>query len=483
METRGSGLEADEETRTSLSRLGLPFVALAALLFSWPGAGCSERPLLAPGLTAQEGRPGPTSGAAGATTQSSSNPPSPDAGAGGVGLAGAGGSAFDGGPTLAGAGGSAFDGGPILIQPPPCESASCRASLGTRLVSGPGALRTCALLTDGSVRCWGALGHDDIGDPTSISAIPIVVDGANGATAMAAGDSYACAVLSGSVTCWGHLWVDLTPSGSAGTSGTQQPDPWRPTGVAPVSVIASGSHHACVVTTGGAVQCWGGNSAGDLGDDVQTSSPRATTVSGLSAATAVAAGFAHTCAIAQGGAVACWGDGTMGQTGDPQLRSSSKPVFVNGLAGATAIAAGGYHTCAVVTGGKVACWGYNPWGQLGATTDQDYHPQVVEVPGVTGATAVTAGEAHTCALANGSVICWGFNGDDQLGTPGSGQDHTPIPTLVPGVTEATAIAAGNVHTCAVTVSGGVRCWGNNSRGQLGAGTKGDPSPAVAVVGL
>ena len=150
---------------------------------------------------------------------------------------------------------------------------------------------------------------------------------------------------------------------------------------------------------------------------------------------------------------------TATQTPTLTATTSASPGFAK-------IAAGDSHTCALTLGGGVKCWGANWGGQLGdGTTTNRGVP--VNVNGLTsGVTALVTGYDHTCALTRtGGVKCWGANWDGQLGNGTT--TNRGVPVDVNGLTSGvTALAAGSSHTCALTTTGGVKCWGANDYGQL-----------------
>lgn len=167
-------------------------------------------------------------------------------------------------------------------------------------------------------------------------------------------------------------------------------------------------------------------------------------------------------------------------------------LLCSGIASAAnlpVIAAGSSHTCALsaLSGGTVSCWGYNDVGQLGdGTTQTRLVP--TEIPGLTEVTAIVAGGQHSCALisATGGVKCWGANSVGQLGNGTTTPSTTPVDVLdslsspLVGVAE---ITAGLNHTCARFSTGGLVCWGLNTSGQLGDGTIIDRSVATGVSGF
>jgi alpha-tubulin suppressor-like RCC1 family protein len=152
-------------------------------------------------------------------------------------------------------------------------------------------------------------------------------------------------------------------------------------------------------------------------------------------------------------------------------------------ASASSISAGAVHTCALTTTGAIRCWGYNGAGALGngTTVDSPVPVQVTQLGGT--AVGVTAGDLFTCALiATGGVRCWGSNADRQLGNGGTADSSVPVNVvgLNGGVA---AVSAGGGHACAVTLSGAAKCWGGNQYGQLGNGSVVSSSVPVDVAGL
>jgi len=276
---------------------------------------------------------------------------------------------------------------------------------------------TCALLTTGAVRCWGLNDYGQLGygntnkigdDETPASAGDVDVGGP--VQQIVAGYEQTCALLTnGAVRCWGagyhygntnSIGDDETPAsaGDVDVGGS-------------VQQIAAGHGHTCVLLTNGAVRCWGwGGQLGygntnTIGDDETPASAGDVNVGGP--VQQIAAGGQHTCALLTNGAVRCWGWGGVGlgygndnNIGDNEAPASAGDVNVGG--GPVQQIAAGTHTCALLTNGAVRCWFRAP-----PASDVNVGGSVQQV---------AAGMGHICALlTNGAVRCWGNGHDGQLG--------------------------------------------------------------------
>jgi alpha-tubulin suppressor-like RCC1 family protein len=348
-----------------------------------------------------------------------------------------------------------------------------------------GGSNTCALIIPGSVQCWGDNFHGQLGDNSIVnSSIPMDVKGLNDRVqAISAGDQHVCLLTTtGGVQCWG--W---NASGQLGNNSST--DSLIPVGVSGLSsgvlAISAGGEHTCALITTGNVQCWGNNQYGQLGNNSTGNTTLPTAVSGLSTGTgAIRAGLRYSCALTTSGGVKCWGDNEYGQLGNNSTTNSSVPIDVSGLSsGVMALSVGYYHTCAVSTTGSVKCWGRNDVGQLGNGGNTDSSIPV-DVSGLGSAvSAISIGRLHTCALTTvGGVKCWGDNSVGQLGNSSGASSNTPLDVsgLNSGIT---AISAGYQHTCALTAAGAVKCWGSNSSGQLGNNSTNNSNTPVDVSGL
>jgi alpha-tubulin suppressor-like RCC1 family protein len=372
-------------------------------------------------------------------------------------------------------------------------STDVRAESGRLTAGGE---HVCVLSPDGGVRCWGSNSSGQLGTGNSTDALsPVRVQGlTQPIAAITAGRAHTCALTTtGTVSCWGG-----NGSGQLGDGTTQSRNlPTPIPGLSGVTQIAAGFDHTCARQSNGALRCWGGNFFGQLGDGSTTPRPSPTAVATLgSGVVAIDTGYGHTCALTDAATVRCWGYNFFGQLGDTTTTDRPAPVPVLNLSGPVrGIMVGGNHSCALMSAGGVECWGANNEGQLGRgniTGAQSSPAPVVGLPA--GAISIvgdgSASDAgHTCALLpGGTVYCWGYNRYGQIGD-GTTSDNRLAPTRVIGLSGTIiAIAAGasfsfDGHTCALSSGGGVQCWGDNARGELGNGRPRRRLTPVSVSGL
>jgi alpha-tubulin suppressor-like RCC1 family protein/uncharacterized RDD family membrane protein YckC len=345
---------------------------------------------------------------------------------------------------------------------------------GLSIASGGGT--TCVLTEGDRVYCWGSNDSGQLGDGTDVDRDrPTEVIGLkDGIAALAVGYSNTCALTTtGDVQCWGSSALGDDSVTPVDVSGLPED----------VTAIAAGGGHACALTSDGGVYCWGRrNRSGQLGDGTDEERNTPVAVNGLTDVAAVSAGYEHTCAVAEAGGVWCWGDNSDGQLGDGTTDDRSTPVAVSGLAsGVAAVSAGEDHTCALTREGGVKCWGRNISGALGdGTRENSLTP--VDVSGLTsGVKAISVNLDLSCALTEeGGLKCWGSS--SRIGNEAAGFRESAAPVEVSGLTSgAAAVAVGRFHACALTTSGGAKCWGTNWNGELGNANSPDRNTPVPVV--
>jgi alpha-tubulin suppressor-like RCC1 family protein len=245
--------------------------------------------------------------------------------------------------------------------------------------------------------------------------------------------------------------------------------------------------HTCAVTSTGTAFCWGSNQLGQLGNASATSSTTPVHVSGgLTFKSVSAQGneiVDHTCGVTTSGAAYCWGDNRTGQLGDGTTASSTVPVVVVGGLVFTTVGAGNGHSCGIAIDGTAYCWGSNSVGQLGTGLMGGSSLTPVAVSGGLSVVALSVGNGHSCGLTgNGAAYCWGLNSWGQLGD-GTRVDN-PNPVAVAGGLPFKGISAGGNHSCGVTTSGAAYCWGLNAFGQIGDGsTTNSATPVPVASGL
>jgi alpha-tubulin suppressor-like RCC1 family protein len=257
-----------------------------------------------------------------------------------------------------------------------------------------------------------------------------------------AGGISSCGRLGSETYCWGYLGgrgkqlyngypVSLDRTGDIGTAA--------------VSDMQPGYFHTCLVAEG-KIYCYGRNTTGELGTgtvtpdiDIPAAVDTSSAMNGLTA-TAVSASPDFTCGVASA-RVYCWGGNSAGQLGNGTTTNSSVPVAVDTsgvLAGKTVtdLATGNESAC-VIASGSVYCWGWGGAGELGnGIIGNSSVPVAVDTSGVLAGktvTDLTMGSRSACVIASGSVYCWGNNSAGQLGNGTTTNSSVPVAVDTSGV--------------------------------------------------
>jgi len=361
---------------------------------------------------------------------------------------------------------------------------------------GVGPISTCVRTAEGAIRCWGDGAHGKLGyanvnrigdDEHPWTAGDVDIGGP--ALALSVGSGHSCVLLDqGKVRCWGENYDGQLGYGHTENIGDDE----TPSSAGDVDVggsvvqVVAGGARTCAVLDTGAVRCWGSATEGlgyantqNIGDN---ETPASAGDIDLGAEASQVASDLHTCSISTNNGVSCWGYNGWGQLGYPFLEiigddeTPASVGFVNlGPGTVQSIAVAGQKTCVIMGGGAVRCWGWAA-SNLGYP-DYPFNIGDDEDPAVVGdidlaapVEALSLGEYHTCVLLEGHTVrCWGAN---WFGLLGAGdpwyQNDVPAAALDIELGDPiAAIASNRTSNCALTESGGVRCWGNGAEGNLG----------------
>lgn len=328
---------------------------------------------------------------------------------------------------------------------------------------------------------------------------------------LALGGFHTCALLlSGDLKCWGRNNFGQLGLGNMNNIGDNE----LPSSIAAINLeqkvidVSAGLYHTCVILEDGKVKCFGYNNKGQLGqghtnnlgdDENIIDIP---TLNLKSKAVKLYSGAYYTCVLLDNKKVQCWGENTYGQLGlghtndigDDETLDSLGYVSLGGDVVQMDISTISYHSCAVLTNGDLKCWGQNINGQLGyghtnQIGDDELPSSVGPVPFGSQVLQLATGNKHTCALASGQNIrCWGLNSKGQLGTGntdtiGDDEAANSIGFINTGAPGHTLVSTGNFHTCAVGSDYNVYCFGQGSNGVTGLGHTNNIGDDEAVTGV
>jgi alpha-tubulin suppressor-like RCC1 family protein len=380
---------------------------------------------------------------------------------------------------------------------------------------------TCLLSSTGNLRCYGynyfgQLGYGNTNnygmfDTGPAPTLPLVdVSSSHAVVDIQISGTHSCALLSnGTVKCWGNAdrgvlgYENETNIGdSSGEMGTALPTVNLGTGRT-ARAIAVGERNSCALLDDNRLVCWGngiGSSDGirhgsipdSMGDNLPVIS-----LSSTQSIESISVGETVVCAVLSDATLKCFGMNSNGVLGVPyptymlgffdDMGDALPTVNLGSSSAVRAVAVGKWHACAIVNAGRVKCWGYNEEGQLGngatASIGDDVGEMGDNLPFVDlgngrSARAISAGSRHTCAvLDNNALKCWGANMTGELGqgnadnigdNPGEMGDALAPIDLGTTVT-IQSVAVGDEHTCVLFVDRSVRCFGRGREGQLGYG--------------
>ena len=365
--------------------------------------------------------------------------------------------------------------------------------------------------------------EEDGGGPAPASFSGEVTCGASGPCVVgiaANAGHHICALLADkTVRCWGQndrgqLGVAPSESEEPGVLA-HSPEPVRPDGlshVTQISVNGGAGGTSCARVEDGRALCWGSNSAGQLGLDANAvirdanAHPTPTVVEGVPYASRIdlASGFA--CAVGplgegdiegDGGGLSCWGANDVLQLGRGHLPIAWGTAGAVDLRFRKVLSAAGTSRVgfAIRDTGQLLSWGGNEWQNqsfvgvvnlrdaLGRESSFSPDPIPYELPVIGDVTDLAGSTKHACIVAAGAVHCWGMNDTGAVGNSSRVDDRWPFEVTVQGARPIRNLSVSDKTTCAASIDGKAYCWGDNTKGQLGAGNADFTFEPMSVSGL
>ena len=342
----------------------------------------------------------------------------------------------------------------------------------TAIAAGDGF--SVVLLSDGTVRTWGRNDQGQLGnDDTVASYVPETPVGlGNTVTALAAGDNHVLARKSdGTVWGWGSNFSGELGGLVPAAQFTPQPVP----GLANVAIIAAGTARSAAGMADGSILIWGSPANACLGPASPGYESVRVQIQDVKTAASIYAGGDQAAIVRNNFRAYLFGSNADSQLGtgdlDPVVAPARLLVWPTSTSTAPAYAFGARHTLEL-SDGVIYAAGDNSYGQLGdGTTINRDLPVALPITGV-AIIKVASGWHHSLALrSDGTVLAWGRNDSAQLGFGSSSSSATLTPTMIPGLGNVIALAAGQSHSLALKADGTVWAWGSNTYGQsVGTGT-------------
>ncbi|MCG8423004.1 MAG: hypothetical protein MJE77_34295, partial [Proteobacteria bacterium] len=290
---------------------------------------------------------------------------------------------------------------------------------------------TCARRIDGTVWCWGQNDNGELGVDSTESRVvgpeKLTAIGDN-VTALSVGNTTCAVTTDGSLMCWG--------ANQHGQLGIGHPSPHQlePASINDLSNVikVQSGKTTCALTENGQLWCWGHGLA--TGDGLRHDIYRPKLVEALQRTVEdpdptvkdpkrdheqvvdFCVANRHACAVRADGTVWCWGHGAHGELGNGEHgenRRSLVPVRVELLSSEPArpvtLSCGNHHTCVALDDGTAQCWGSNVHGQLGIGAQSGIHSDPAPVTRLGDVINLTAGRRAACAeKSDGTTWCWGF---------------------------------------------------------------------------
>jgi alpha-tubulin suppressor-like RCC1 family protein len=324
---------------------------------------------------------------------------------------------------------------------------------------------SCLLYSEGNIKCVGL--NRRLGNGTndniyiSTWATATEVSGINNATQMSSYDGGSCARLSdGTVKCWGMF---KKPNDS-----TFYTTPETISGITNAVNVSYNNTIISVRTSDGYIKTWG---AGYLGNGTTNTSSTPVAASNIPSTYQVAShvtGGSFQVAVTTTGSVITWGAYFMAMLNPDNYTTPTIMAEFSSISQATA---GIEYACVLNNSGNVYCWGRNEYGQRGigytTPTFAGLPTTPTQVTGLSNVQSLASGPYHSCAIkTDKTLLCWGYNQNGQVGN-GASNTLVSTPTAANGLSNISQISVGVIHTMALTQTGDVYIWGDNSAYQLG----------------